>query len=89
MLGCNPSGWVGDGICDDLTNTMQCNYDGGDCCLDPVNTQYCSECQCLDGVGSTVDPTRTEPTTTGTMSPSGIMKNTMKKQQKKIINFFC
>ena len=57
---------------------MECNYDGGDCCLDPVNTQYCSECQCLDGGGSTVDPPTTGPTTTGTTSPSGIMKSTTK-----------
>ena len=53
---------------------MECNYDGGDCCLDPVNTQYCSECQCLDGSGSTVDPgTTAHP---GTTTASGIiMKN--------------
>ena len=74
LLGCTNPAWVGDGYCDDVTNNMECNYDGGDCCLDPVNTQYCSECQCLDGGGSTVDPSTTEPTTTGTTSPSGILK---------------
>ena len=25
-------GWVGDGFCDDVTNTESCTYDGGDCC---------------------------------------------------------
>ena len=23
---------VGDGYCQDLTNTAECNFDGGDCC---------------------------------------------------------
>ena len=23
--------WVGDGYCDNATNTPECNYDGGDC----------------------------------------------------------
>ena len=42
--------WVGDGICDDITNNIECNYDGGDCCLSDiileVNTNYCTECLC-------------------------------------------
>ena len=52
---------------------MECNYDGGDCCLDPVNTQYCSECQCLDGGSTpvTVDPVTTDASTDGT-TQSGI-----------------
>ena len=28
---------------------MECNWDGGDCCGDNVNTQYCSHCDCLNG----------------------------------------
>ena len=71
MLGCTNSAWVGDGYCDDVTNNMECNYDGGDCCLDPVNTNYCSECQCLDGgttYETTIDPVTTESPTTGTTS---------------------
>ena len=79
---------MGDGYCDDVTNNIECNYDGGDCCLDPVNTQYCSECQCIDGGGSTIDPPTTGPTTTGNMSSTGIMENTTKIQQKYHI-FFC
>merc|ERR1712227_1111950 len=50
--GClNPS-LVGDGYCDDATNTFNCNYDGGDCCGSYINTEYCSECQCLEMGGS-------------------------------------
>ena len=33
--------FIGDGFCDDLTNVPICNLDGGDCCLDPKNDQYC------------------------------------------------
>ena len=69
MLGCTNSAWVGDGYCDDVTNNMDCNYDGGDCCGDNVNTAYCSVCQCLDGgttSGTTIDPGTTESPATGT-----------------------
>ena len=75
-LGCSNPGWVGDGYCDDVTNNMACNYDGGDCCGDNVNTNYCSECQCMDGSGST------ESTTSGTTSPSGMGK-IIKKERRK------
>ena len=27
--------FVGDGICNDETNVVECNYDGGDCCQNP------------------------------------------------------
>ena len=33
-------------MCDDLTNNDACDYDGGDCCGDSVNEQYCNECTC-------------------------------------------
>ena len=36
----------GDGHCHDELNNLDCNYDGGDCCLSPVNTEYCSDCSC-------------------------------------------
>ena len=38
--------WIGDGYCDDETNTEGCNFDGGDCCGSSVNDQYCEECIC-------------------------------------------
>ena len=44
--------YVGDGYCDDETNIVACNYDGGDCCGSCVVTQYCSTCECLGGITS-------------------------------------
>ena len=40
--------WVTDGYCDDMNNHLDCNFDGGDCCGSNVNTQYCTQCQCLE-----------------------------------------
>ena len=40
--------WIGDGFCDDETNNVGCNFDGGDCCGIIVNTQYCMQCICYD-----------------------------------------
>ena len=40
--------WKGDGPCDDGNNNCGCEWDGGDCCGDNVNTDYCSACECLD-----------------------------------------
>ena len=66
--------WIGDGYCDDVTNTEGCQWDGGDCCGDNVNTQYCDfttyKCACLDpgagGSGTTTITTGpTNSTTTG------------------------
>ena len=31
---------------------MQCAFDGGDCCGPCINTQFCSECQCLSESGN-------------------------------------
>ena len=31
MCVCEKSNWIGDGYCDDFTNTPDCNFDGGDC----------------------------------------------------------
>ena len=41
--------WIGDNYCDDENNNLECNWDGGDCCGDNVNTQYCTDCDCLEG----------------------------------------
>jgi hypothetical protein len=38
---------VGNSLCNDETNNINCNYDGGDCCLMNVNTDSCSDCNCL------------------------------------------
>ncbi len=39
---------IRDGVCDELTNTAKCLYDGGDCCLDfhKKDTTLCRECTC-------------------------------------------
>ena len=39
---------VQNGFCNDETNNFDCNYDGGDCCVN-LNTNYCSDCNCLGG----------------------------------------
>ena len=44
---CN-QGWISDAYCDDINNNVGCNFDGGDCCGSNVNTQYCTECLCLE-----------------------------------------
>merc|ERR1711983_366616 len=46
--GCGFPQWQGDGYCDDDNNNDGCDYDGGDCCGDDVNTKFCTECECLD-----------------------------------------
>ena len=53
IFGCVIPEWQGDGYCDDENNNADCNYDGGDCCGNNVNTDYCTQCQCLDPVYST------------------------------------
>jgi len=67
---CTPSGWHGDNYCDDNLNTDNCKWDGGDCCGD-VNTNYCTDCTCLDPEFSTTTTTTTttEPPMTGCGSP--------------------
>ena len=44
---CDDVSLVGNGICNDETNTAACNYDGGDCCGHNRNTDYCSQCNCF------------------------------------------
>lgn len=42
---CRPH-WPGDGFCDDVCNTIQFDYDSGDCCHSYVLEGYCHECFC-------------------------------------------
>jgi hypothetical protein len=38
---------IGDGVCDDRQNVLECNYDGQDCCLEGLmNTTFCEDCLC-------------------------------------------
>ena len=77
-IGCNWN-WIGDGYCDDDTNTEECDWDGGDCCGDEyedANTFYCSVCACHeDSVTTTTTTTTTAaatPTTTTTPTTTHI-----------------
>ena len=47
--------WVGDGVCDDPSNIIECQYDGGDCCLDVIDDTYCSACECYGYLTTTLD----------------------------------
>ena len=46
--------WIGDNFCDDINNNEGCQWDGGDCCGDNANTQYCQVCGCLDPGATTM-----------------------------------
>ncbi len=37
---------IGDGVCDEATNTKRCLFDGGDCCLPKKSTPLCKICTC-------------------------------------------
>ncbi len=37
---------IGDGVCDEATNTEECLFDGNDCCLENKNTDLCQDCFC-------------------------------------------
>ena len=54
----------GDNYCDDDNNNEECGWDGGDCCGDNVNTQYCSACECLDPNAGGSTPAPPPPVTT-------------------------
>ena len=38
---------VHNGFCNDETNNLNCNYDGGDCCGYNINSEHCTECNCF------------------------------------------
>ena len=61
---CFNAGERGDGWCDDENNNCGCDWDGGDCCGDNVNTYYCTKCDCLDPSFNSNTTTTTTTTTT-------------------------
>ena len=72
---CN-QGWIANGYCDDINNNLACTYDGGDCCGSDVNTQYCTECLCLEGGGGgSGGITTPSETTTGGSCNQGWIAN--------------
>ena len=53
---------IGDGYCDDATNTNAFDFDGGDCCINPIQIGDCQLCNCYqDGM---IYTTTIEATTT-------------------------
>jgi hypothetical protein len=74
--GCSIWWTIGDAYCDDINNNMGCSYDGGDCCGPNINTQYCTDCSCLDPnagnststMGTTTQTTTAAPTSTTTVT---------------------
>jgi len=40
---------VNNGVCNDEANTVECHYDGGDCCQETMDTSECDFCLCLGG----------------------------------------
>ena len=47
MLDCEKPNRVGDGHCDDGNNYSECDFDGGDCCIDTTHA-YCDDCLCKE-----------------------------------------
>ena len=69
--------WIGDGECDDITNVAEWNFDGHDCCQEPLVKGSCLDCQCKETSSSSSFETTTaytayeytETTTTSTTEP--------------------
>ena len=55
LLDCAYVELVGNGYCNDETNNEGCNFDGGDCCLNCINTDQCSDCVCYEGGAPAID----------------------------------
>ena len=72
---CEDPEFIGDGFCDDATNNVQCEYDGGDCCGADIDTQYCSLCECINGGVESTTTTSTTFTTTTATNPTTSPKN--------------
>ena len=45
---------VGDAFCDDDLNTLDCHFDGGDCCGSEANLDYCILCECREIDSTTI-----------------------------------
>ena len=56
---------IGDGYCDDSSNSEQCNFDGGDCCLNQIIATACYECMCYADGTRHPEEKGTQPTSNG------------------------
>ena len=76
-IGCDSNNlswfWIGDGFCDDVTNNANCHFDGGDCCGLNVNTDWCTECQCLNDGTTTIGNVGTDAGTSSLLIFDNIM----------------
>ena len=53
---CGDQDWISDDKCDDEANKVECQYDGGDCCLSNPIIDYCVKCIChLTGLRNVQD----------------------------------
>jgi hypothetical protein len=43
---------LGDGFCNDETNTEECQYDAGDCCKNKTIVNVCENCTCNQNIGA-------------------------------------
>ena len=56
VKGCKYPELVSDGYCNDETNNIHCNFDGGDCCYSCVSKAFCKDCLCLtDNFGEEIN----------------------------------
>jgi len=53
--------FIGDDTCNDNLNIEKCHYDHGDCCLNEISDDQCTECICHED--GTRHPSRFETTT--------------------------
>ncbi len=51
---------VGDGFCDDSSNTEECLYDGNDCCQTAASTDFCQDCICHKSENVVIEVTTPE-----------------------------
>jgi hypothetical protein len=61
---------IGDGVCDDKQNIVECRYDGMDCCVRTSDRSICEVCECH----LWKDQEDTTTTTTGSTITTGITK---------------
>jgi hypothetical protein len=55
---------IGDGVCDDKQNIVECRYDGMDCCVRTSDRSICEVCECHLWKGQEDTTTTTTETTT-------------------------
>ena len=75
--------WMGDGVCDDETNLLECAFDYGDCCLNEIVDTNCHKCICH------IDGKKHQMTTTTEMPQIQYMSLVPPIAGKKVAIFGC